>query len=530
MGILKNKKTNLIVLFFVISLVFTSSILTGDEINTTLNFDPSNQIVGKEVSFSVDVYCVPSEPIKAYELTVLFNATVLQAQSVTEGNIFDGFTTFFNPGSINNGEGNISEIYGLIVGNGNTSDSGTLVSIDFIAEDINASSVLELINVGITNETTYISVILNDGYVQVDAIAPSVVDNSPNQGFTGDSFLFNATVTDNIDSPDNLTVKVDWSHGGNSGNVSMNYIEGNYFTKTVTLDLTSVSDLVYEIYVVDSYENSFTTPSVSVHVEDNDSPTISSISASPTPQSIGGQVNISADVTDNIAVNEVFLNIIYPNSFNENFSITANQTGNTYFCNKGYNTVGTYTYNIWANDNSNFYTISGNYNFQIRDITHPIISNINVTTSSPLDTNPALGWINISCEVTDNIGLNEVYLNNTKPDYSTKNSSMSNSGNDIYFYNSSIDFSIYGNYSYFIWANDTNDNSVISNLYIFAMPPNWDINKDGSCTIIDLILISNYYGDKGSSGWIREDVDNNGTIEVIDLVFVSNHHGQLWWE
>ena len=529
MRILKYKKTNLIVLFLIILLIFTSSILRGDEVDTTLSFDPSNQTVGKEESFSVDVYCVPSEPMKANEITVLFNASVLQAQSVAEGDIFNEFTTFFNPGNINNIEGDIAEIYGLIIGNDNTSDPGTLVSIDFIAQDINASSVIELINVGITNEKNYISVTINDGLVQVDGTAPSVVDNSPEQGFTGDSFLFNATVTDNIDSPENLTVKVDWSHGSISGNISMNYIGGNYYTKPITLDLTSVSDLVYEIYVVDSYENSYTTPLVTVPVDDNDSPAISSISASPTPQSIGGYVNISAEVTDNIAVNEVFLNIIYPNSYNENFSITSNQTGNTYFCNNAYNIVGTYTYNIWANDNSNCYTISGNYNFQIRDITHPIISNINITSSSPLDTNPSFGWINISGEVTDNTGINEVYLNITKPDDSHKNSSMSNSGNDIYYYNSSIDFSTCGNYTYYIWANDTNDNSVISNIYIFSMPPNWDINKDGSCTVFDLILISNYYGDKNSPGWIREDVDNNGTIEVIDLVYVSNHHGEFWW-
>ena len=61
------------------------------------------------------------------------------------------------------------------------------------------------------------------------------------------------------------------------------------------------------------------------------------------------------------------------------------------------------------------------------------------------------------------------------------------------------------------------------------MPPNWDINKDGNCSIFDLILISNVYGDTGGFGWIREDVDNNGTIEVIDLVHVSNHHGETWW-
>jgi hypothetical protein len=102
--------------------------------------------------------------------------------------------------------------------------------------------------------------------------------------------------------------------------------------------------------------------------------------------------------------------------------------------------------------------------------------------------------------------------------------------NSIYYYNSSIDFTDSGNYSYYIWANDTSNNVVISDIFIFSIPPNWDINEDGDCSVLDLILISNVYGDSNIAGWIREDMDNNGVIEVIDLVYVSNHHGETWWE
>jgi hypothetical protein len=60
------------------------------------------------------------------------------------------------------------------------------------------------------------------------------------------------------------------------------------------------------------------------------------------------------------------------------------------------------------------------------------------------------------------------------------------------------------------------------------MPPNWDINSDNYCTILDLVLISNHYNQIGNNGWIREDADNNGVIQVLDLVFVANHIGELW--
>ena len=60
------------------------------------------------------------------------------------------------------------------------------------------------------------------------------------------------------------------------------------------------------------------------------------------------------------------------------------------------------------------------------------------------------------------------------------------------------------------------------------MPANWDINMDGSCNVLDLVLVSNVYGNSGSSGWIRSDVDNNGQVAVLDLVLVSNMYGQVW--
>jgi len=190
--------------------------------------------------------------------------------------------------------------------------------------------------------------------------------------------------------------------------------------------------------------------------------------------------------------------------------------------------VGTYSVFIWASDANGFSTTSETYDFDIIDLNCPIVSNINIQTKDPLDTDPSFGWVNISCEVTDNIEVGSVYINILKPNYDYVNESMITLGDDIYYYNSSIDFSNNGDYNYFIWANDTTENYVMSDTYLFSMPPNWDINIDGNCTILDLILISNQYGDQGTPGWIREDADNNGEIEVLDLVIVSNHHGESW--
>jgi len=100
---------------------------------------------------------------------------------------------------------------------------------------------------------------------------------------------------------------------------------------------------------------------------------------------------------------------------------------------------------------------------------------------------------------------------------------------DRYYYNSSNAFSTYSNYSYVIWANDSNGNPSTSTSYDFSMAPNWDIDMNGVCNVLDIALISNNYNEQGPNGWIREDVDNNGAVQVFDFVLVATlHYGETW--
>ncbi|UCD13475.1 MAG: hypothetical protein JSW60_07950 [Thermoplasmatales archaeon] len=161
------------------------------------------------------------------------------------------------------------------------------------------------------------------------------------------------------------------------------------------------------------------------------------------------------------------------------------------------------------------------------DTSSPVISGVSNADSDPLDTNSSFGWVNITCDVSDDVGVGTVALNITNPDGSYNNVSMN--GINSYYYDSSTAFSTHGNYSYFIWANDTSDNADVSSSYYFSMPPNWDINNDGSCSVFDYVLISNHYNETGDPGWIREDVDNNGQVKVFDLVLLSEHYGEMWW-
>ena len=525
------RKSSMFSILVLLSIIILITSVIGESFSETIvSIDPENQTVGANEDFTISVYCTPGQPIKAYELKLSFDPSLVTANEVTEGDIFDGYSTFFNAGTIDNNAGTIVGIYGLILGPGNVSDPGTLVSISFTGEANAGSSIIGIYDVGITNESAYIPITLVNGTVLVDIIAPEIEDNSPLQGYTGDSYTFNVKVTDNDNSADDLLVKVDWTHGGDGGNDTMVHIGGNYFEKTVILDTFSTLDMTYTIYAVDSYGNSNTSDLASVTVIDNDPPMIVGTYASPSSQEIYGYVNVSSTVFDNIEMNSVFVNITYPDSSWENFSITENETGNIYYCNKTYELIGLYYYQFWADDLEGNSATSTVKTFSIGDMTAPEISNVVLASSDPLDTDSSFGWVSITCDVDDNVAVDDVSIIITNPDDSTNNVTLAFIIGDSYNINSTTAFSQVGNYTYHIWADDTSNNNAESINYYFSMPPNWDVNNDGAINIFDLVSVSNHYDESGDQGWIREDIDNNGQIEVFDLVLVSNHFGEVWWE
>ena len=188
----------------------------------------------------------------------------------------------------------------------------------------------------------------------------------------------------------------------------------------------------------------FGSPAVMVHcINDSTPPKISNIQAIPSVQNSGDYVNISAKVIDNINVDEVFLNIEYPdsnvkfatdnysclekipimNGYTENFSIAQNKTGNIYYCNKTYSQVGVYTYNIWANDTNGNQNVSADYYFEIIQNQAPY----NPSDPDPpdgatdIDINADLSW---SCSDPDGDDLTyDVYFeaDDTTPDVLVSN-------------------------------------------------------------------------------------------------------------
>lgn len=142
--------------------------------DNVLMINPSSQTVSSDNIFTVNVRCNPVEPIKGYELIISFDPIYIQALSVTEGDFFDGYDTFFNPGDIDNSNGFINNIYGLIIGPGNISNPGIFCNISFSADVYSGSSPIKFNKVGkwtgITNETSYLPMSVVDGSVTVNGL------------------------------------------------------------------------------------------------------------------------------------------------------------------------------------------------------------------------------------------------------------------------------------------------------------------------------------------------------------------------
>jgi len=117
-------------------------------------------------TFTLNVTCYPAEPVKGWELGILYDKEILSVTSVYKGTFFDGYETFTVLGVIDNMNGTISNIYELIVGNGNVSQAGVLVGVVFKAITSGEASI-RLYNLGLCNETMYLNAISVNGSVIV---------------------------------------------------------------------------------------------------------------------------------------------------------------------------------------------------------------------------------------------------------------------------------------------------------------------------------------------------------------------------
>ena len=135
-----------------------------------------------------------------------------------------------------------------------------------------------------------------------------------------------------------------------------------------------------------------------VYVPDSIPPEIINVTTMPSPQEVHGYVNISAEVSDNIVVYAVWMNITSPIGDNTgNFSMIYDSSTDRYYKNQSYDSIGIYRFAIWANDTSDNWN-SSTGQFTMQDTMPPIIEH------TPIASALINSSIVISASVTDNDG------------------------------------------------------------------------------------------------------------------------------
>ena len=119
---------------------------------TTIYVDSSTQTVSCEEPFTINIMIDPIEPIAGVQLDVMFDAALITVDSVSQGDLFDGYDIYFNPGVIDNVNGSITGIVAVITTpGGNVISPGTFASISFTAKNTNGVSPLNLSDVIVGN-------------------------------------------------------------------------------------------------------------------------------------------------------------------------------------------------------------------------------------------------------------------------------------------------------------------------------------------------------------------------------------------
>jgi predicted GH43/DUF377 family glycosyl hydrolase len=279
---------------------------------------------------------------------------------------------------------------------------------------------------------------VNINYTLADTNPPTITDllEDPNPQEVFGSVNITAKITDDT------AVDEVWINISGEGNFSMFFdsISGLYYYEASYSTLAIFS---YTIWANDTLDK-WASASSSFVIHDTTPPAIANMLENPDPQEVYGSVNISANVTDNYALDEVWINI----SGHGNFSMIFDLISGLYYYEDSYSNLGVQSFTIWSNDTSDNWA-SASSAFAIQDSTSPVISNL-VEDPDPQYINDDIG---ISATIIDNLDIDEVWINIEE----FGNFSMTPvSGTDEYFYDRS--FQNPGTYTYTIWAKDNSDN------------------------------------------------------------------------
>jgi len=229
---------------------------------------------------------------------------------------------------------------------------------------------------------------------------PELVSNdSPDNGTTGDPYIFNISAIDNnyVDE-----VRVDYTHGSISDNITLEWVDG-YWKATITLD-QSLEDLVYHIHLFDPKgEHNCTGPHIA-SVRDNDLPTLL-VDNTPVTASTGDPFMFLCGVQDTFGIDTVWVEYRYGTQTSTNLSMDLGLTGVHYREISVSHTLDPLYYRFHFNDTYNNWNTTSERTVNIIDNDRPQFEK---DDSDPYATTGE--QFNFIASFTDNIEIDEVWL------------------------------------------------------------------------------------------------------------------------
>lgn len=220
----------------------------------------------------------------------------------------------------------------------------------------------------------------------------TVLDASPNPTMSSSSTVTSITVSDLTTGGSNLSyAEYFWGTDPGIGKATpLMADDGGYDSPTESATLRiDVSTMPRGIYTIgvrghDQADNwgPARTMTLYIGVWDLYPPAIDSLTFVPTRPESGSPVNISARITDDIAVFGAWADIKDFAGFPRgNFSMSYDSVLGRYFVNLAFDTLGGYRAVIWANDTSNKWNSTSGV-FDVIDTTDPVILQMNATPTS----------------------------------------------------------------------------------------------------------------------------------------------------